>query len=398
MKSLVLAICLLCSTVWAQGQHGFLSMDQYSLDELMSHAQNENKFILLKIGAPWCKPCINLTSHFNNPDLVTYLEEHYVKANLDLSTKSLSNSFISEQYQVVFLPTLLWLDKNGRILFRSEEVIPSATILQISQEIREKVDINASNSTLSQTPFNPTLGKVDTLILNDLYRKAYQKLERGDKSYEQEVEQYLSHNGNWSNTKTLRFILDFVKDVRSRTFDYLISNKSKFIEEFGRKEVFQKIKSLVELHLKSGFPRPRIDESIVLFQLINPKDYIHLAYFYMLRRPDILNRFELHQSLAQEFLQQNEVDSTEVYYLQFQSCMMNFEENNQSTCLSYINQSIRLVPKNPLYLDSRASYYFQLKQWEKARMDYQVILSLPHDPNISYDFIQNQIKEIESKL
>ena len=97
----------------------------------------EDKLIFVDTYASYCKPCKQLDIEFKNPKLAEYLNKHFINVKVDMEGKN-GPSF-KNGYQVVFLPTMMILDKHGNLKFKIDQVASANEILALSKHYQDKI-------------------------------------------------------------------------------------------------------------------------------------------------------------------------------------------------------------------------------------------------------------------
>jgi len=113
----------------------------------------EDKLIFVDTYASYCKPCKQLDIEFKNPKLAEYLNKHFINVKVDMEGKN-GPSF-KNGYQVVFLPTMMILDKHGNLKFKMDQVASANEILALSKHYQDKIyptEIEAQYSSARPKP------------------------------------------------------------------------------------------------------------------------------------------------------------------------------------------------------------------------------------------------------
>ena len=120
----------------------YLTSAQYSirfyndiLDEAIEMAKKEGKKIFIDSYAPWCVPCKKMNKTFRDPKLVDYFNKKFINVKINMDGRL--GSRLHTQFQVVFLPTLLFLDSNGNVVYRNDRVMSKSELLAIGKSVAE---------------------------------------------------------------------------------------------------------------------------------------------------------------------------------------------------------------------------------------------------------------------
>jgi thiol:disulfide interchange protein DsbD len=130
-------------TVWAKqvGVFGAKHSDLAWLSDetaAYSAAAKENKPILVDFTAVWCAACHELDEQvFSDPKVTERLSAKYVLLRIDVSEDNEVNTAKQKKYNVLSLPTVLFISPKGEILEqpRVNGLLPPADFLEILNKV-----------------------------------------------------------------------------------------------------------------------------------------------------------------------------------------------------------------------------------------------------------------------
>lgn len=110
-----------------------------SLREGLEKAKVENKLLFVDCYTTWCGPCKILKEHtFKDPNLGDYMKENYVSLAIDMETPE--GIILAKKYGIEAYPTLLFLDKYGRVVNHQVGGIGAESLLvKAEQTVRKKM-------------------------------------------------------------------------------------------------------------------------------------------------------------------------------------------------------------------------------------------------------------------
>jgi len=297
------------------GQSGEVRFSTIDLRAAKQRAVIEDKLIFVDTYASYCKPCKILSREFRKPKLYQYLNKNFINVKVDMEGKY--GQAFKNAYQVVFLPTLMILDKHGNLKFKIDRLATADELLALTKHYQEKLYPEskpylaeakpAADRSVARTPAvkkprptvkKATIRKKDVVVkakiepikkpvvvpvVNDsevivhvlgqdedlppevLKQEAYFRMELMDGSHISVAQDYLKTQEDWSTPENSRFLFDFLYTVNSSEFEYLIEHREAFNTLIGKEQVEESINILVTKELERAFPRPDKAKAIELY-------------------------------------------------------------------------------------------------------------------------------------
>ena len=452
----IITLLLFCLHSWLTAS-ATVNWHELPLDQAIELGKQKGKPIFIDTYALWCIPCKKMDKIFNEPEVTAYLNNHFVpiKANVD----RWYGEAYQKEYQIVFLPTFIFLDKNGNMMLKVDRLLTKKELLaylqnivnpkpiQKKQEINQLPTLHYQPQVVNQSPqinevddksgiaaeevqvqevvveqeskmILPEITKIDSdnpmptdsdvvsedenrnlieenadssmpedygieleegekllQVMDDgtvppdyYYDEAYTKLQEGDDTCWDSAQKYLNTQSDWSTHKNMRFICDFVRSTQSKEFQYLVENKSAFIEAFGEERINRNIIYTVYMRLHNGFPSPELDEAILLYSLCDDPNPKASAYKYVIKRKvDSGNDEDILKYLDEGFQEIGENDdkllNLYAYYIEKQS---NSKKKELEIALERIDKAIALNLQNAEYYLTKCGIHMHLRQRELA--------------------------------
>ena len=86
-----------------------------NLQDAFEKAKTENKLVFVDCYTTWCGPCKVLKRYtFRDANLGDYMKENYISLAIDMETNE--GQILAKKYGIEAYPTLLFLDKYGRVV------------------------------------------------------------------------------------------------------------------------------------------------------------------------------------------------------------------------------------------------------------------------------------------
>lgn len=103
-----------------------------SWKEALEIAKKENKLIFLDIYATWCGPCRRLKSNtFSNSRVGKYFNDTFINVSLDGEIGD--GEILANQYKITGYPSLLFINKDGNIVTRTEGYMDADEFLSLGR-------------------------------------------------------------------------------------------------------------------------------------------------------------------------------------------------------------------------------------------------------------------------
>lgn len=372
-QSIRIFLGLIITVVFVQAleaQRGLKFRDDYWLSKAIQIAQMEDKNIFIDTYTPWCGPCKLMDIQFQDPELGSYFNKNYI--NIKINMDSEHGAAIKSKYSVVFLPTLLIVDKYGNVKYASDGVVTSDELLSFGKQFHNEIynpdEVANVHNQIKDKP-NQEVSKIKTLesdsnkskeiahsttnnskktrkeptesnqketieveipqdISNEikkeekilytqnqsvkdpdyLYNLTYLKLQLQDGTQWAMADEYLKTQKDWNTLKNMRFIYDFVRSPGTKMFNHLIENRAEYDILFGKNNVDRSISIMINMHLYQGYPRPTAQESRQLFEILDFNVAEQATYNYLLERYEMDEDYESFVPLALQYIEEVDPD------------------------------------------------------------------------------------------
>ena len=132
IKSMMLfAFMLITTHLLAAG----ITFHKLSLNQALTKAKVENKYVFIDVYATWCGPCKYLASDiFTDPELGKYMDQHYVSIQLD--GEEGDGLELMYTHQLSAFPTMLFMTPTGELQTKIVGVVSAQEIQSKAQGVR----------------------------------------------------------------------------------------------------------------------------------------------------------------------------------------------------------------------------------------------------------------------
>jgi len=395
-------ICLLSFYLsFASAQNSISFYSNTELSNLLKIAQQQDKNVFIDTYAKWCKPCKKQDKTFMDDKVAAYFNSNFINVKYDMDTEI--GKAVDLKYGVVFLPTVLILDKYGNVRIKVDNgVLSPKELLNIAKAVTEPAlattqttePIPKSNEVVKETATEPTPSlelvekkvpntgtvksnpeeKILYVLDNDselppevLLEEAYFRMELMDGTHREAAKKYLLTQEDWSTDKNVKFVHDFLHTTRSEEFKYLIDNRERFSSVIGEENVKNTIEHLVYNTLYNGYPRPTLEKAIELFSHIDPHNNTVNGHKYFLTRLHEEENKAKYCEFAKRYLsKKNKKDHAEMKRLAETLILETPDKEQINESEKWIKKAIKLQDNNPSYFEQFAKISYLKKDRAKA--------------------------------
>lgn len=195
-----------------------IRFEQGSWEEATTKARTEGKPLFIDIWASWCGPCKRLAREvFPMREVGEYFNENFVCYSLQIdpadSVARRTATTVADRYRVKALPTLLWLDGEGRLLHSSVGYVSGTELLAAAQKA---TDTEHNTAAVLRRWQQGERSLATGLVYFDVYRDS---LERFDEFYLN-----LPKEDKLNTDLRYKMMFGLRLDARSRALRYIAAN------------------------------------------------------------------------------------------------------------------------------------------------------------------------------
>jgi len=109
-----------------------------AIDTALKKSATDNKFVILDFYADWCAACKELDEYtWENEKVKENLKANYIMLKLDFTKATKQGKELQIKYGVKGLPTVIFVDSNGKELTRFVGFIKAYKFLEISKSLKK---------------------------------------------------------------------------------------------------------------------------------------------------------------------------------------------------------------------------------------------------------------------
>lgn len=133
MKKIILLLSLTILSIVAVGQG--IRFETGTFEQALAKAQAEKKIVFIDVYAVWCGPCKWMANNvFTDPEVGAYFDKYFVALKLDAERGE--GPVIKSRYAVKGLPSYLFLDSAGNVVYRGSGSMPKEEFMQLLEKAR----------------------------------------------------------------------------------------------------------------------------------------------------------------------------------------------------------------------------------------------------------------------
>jgi thiol-disulfide isomerase/thioredoxin len=266
-KILVLSfMCFVAQNLLAQDTTYYYK----SWEKALKASKKTNKLIFLDAFTSWCGPCKRMeVTTFKNPEVIKMLNENFIPIKLNMERGE--GIQLAKTYRIGGYPTFLFVDSQGNMLHSEAGFKDEKLFLEMCK--------NALNPTerLAGLDAKFQKGDWDADFLQQYIDKRAILM---NASQDAAVEAYLKLLPDWSQSKAMDFIMNYVQNPSSLGFLYLLEHKNLFKEKYGAEKVNSQVESIVYQELTRGLYHSDIASMEKVINMLYPDNSERLVAKY----------------------------------------------------------------------------------------------------------------------
>jgi len=323
---------------------------------ILAKARSENKMVFVDAYTTWCGPCKLMDKKtFNNDLVATYFNETFINAKIDMEKGE--GPTLARTFDVTAYPTLLFVNAQGKAVHRGLGFHDENQLIELANVAQEG---SQTNDAMAQKFAE---GNRDPVFLLEYIDTQY-GMQNG--SHLPIAEAYLESAVNLSMDEKMEFVYMYTSDTDTKLFDFIIKNKSAFIQKFGQESVDSKISDLIYLESNLDMKPEELAKLDALFKKANPKTAkresanFRMAYF---RQKGDRQNFGL---AAKTFMKKNKrAKAPELNDLAWTFYQVIDDPKLLKSAIKWAKKSVALSPKGYSF-ETLASLYNKSGKTEKA--------------------------------
>lgn len=324
---------------------------------ILTKAKKEEKIIFIDAYTTWCGPCKKMDRQvFNNRQVGNFFNEKFI--NLKLNMEKGEGPALGDKYDVIAYPTLLFISPEGDILHRTAGFASVPQLIEIGEvATNPELRLATMADRYESGDRNPDF----------LYKYAVMRLRAADNSHKEIAEAYLKTQTDLTSPENIDFIYNFLDDADSKMFDYLIANKDKFEQVYGKGKVAGKIQNLIYAKLDGTINRSTLEQIDNLFLKAYPLEAKEMSsrfrMTYYRQAGDLEKYLDAVDNHLSNFKPKGPDELNDIAWTYYE---MVDDKKQLKKAVKWAQQSIKM-DDNRFNNDTLASLYYKLGKKKKAQ-------------------------------
>lgn len=220
---------------------GQIDFREGSWEEILEMARTENKPVFVDAYAVWCGPCKMMDQQvFPQPEVGEFFNENFISAKIDME-KGEGRS-IQQQYKVSAFPTLLFINKEGDLIYRAVGFQNPERLINSGKIALRK------NHNVSEYEKRYEEGDRDPAFVLDFLRE----LKKAEKGTEKIALDYLQDQPDISVSEKANIAFEGMENIDSKLFSVALEGKEYLKDERTEGEFNRDLKTAAQNTLQTA--------------------------------------------------------------------------------------------------------------------------------------------------
>ena len=351
----------------------------------MARAAKENKIIFMDSYTTWCGPCKAMDKRvFNQKEVGDFFNEKFIPVKMDMEKGE--GPALAKKYAVFAYPTLLFIDRFGKVIHRVAGFRNAEQMLALGNEA---LDPSKQSGSLAD---RYEAGDRDPNFLLDYAMSMYDSRTAG---YQEVTHEFLKTQQNWNDEVNLKLIFKMTENVDSPMFDYLINNQAEFEKYVDKNKIKGRIDNLIYSSIYALGEEPDFKRVDAIFAKAYPNRADEMATKYKIRHYAEKGDVNAFSNTAVTYVKKFKVKDWE----ELNELAWNFYESvddpkKLKKAVKWTKCSIKQEP-NYYNHDTLASLYYKLNKKKKALKTANKAIAFAKKEGEDSSTTENLLKEIE---
>jgi thioredoxin-like negative regulator of GroEL len=241
----IIPMLLMTLTALAQETNTQINFFKGTWAEAVAQAKASNKPIFADLYAEWCGPCKYMSKTvFTDKEVAAYYNQHFISMKIDAEKQEIN---LVQSLGISAYPSLYYFYPDGKVLTKHVGAMKSKEFMEMGERAVNMLEIgNKLPEIEKQYQKNPndmavTAQYIQALTMADQTQEAAPIA----KAYLAKIaEKDLVKQSNWE------VLSQYVDDMNSREFQYVINNAKEFLEAYGEEDYTKFILGVLQEKLK----------------------------------------------------------------------------------------------------------------------------------------------------
>jgi len=242
MKNIIIILFIVILTFNVYGQDSAINFDDGNWSSILAKAKAQDKLIFVDAYAVWCGPCKKMSNEvFPDNEVGAYYNDKFINVKMDMERGE--GIKVGSTYGVAAYPTLLFINGDGELVHKGLGYHEKSEFLGLGEAASDP------SSQLVSLENKYAEGDRDPQLLKNLTKAAQNA---GNNNFSQYAQDFLETQEDWSTKDNMKFIISYVTDVSSKSYQYILENRTAFIREYGKANVDLQIGRAINNEIYKG--------------------------------------------------------------------------------------------------------------------------------------------------
>lgn len=364
---------------FAQDSDGITFLDA-AFGEVLALAELEGKLVFVDAYTDWCTPCKKMDKEvFSTKEVGDFYNTNFLSVKINMEKGE--GPQLADKYLVFAYPTMLFVNYDGTIAHRFAGFLNQEGILNLGNTALDE------GNNLASLAISFENGERDPEFLLSYLKASFLG---GDGNHIKILEAYLATQEDWNTPDNKELIFQLLDSPHTKSFDYLIKNKSAFEAVYGATSVANKIQTIVYSSLTKG--NTKLEDADQLFARAYPKQGKRLAAHFKMAHYQQNEDGEGYAQAAKDYVNNfPDISVEELNDISWGFYDFVTDRKSLKTALKWAKKSVK---KDNSYLnnDTLAALYYKIGKNKKAikiaNKAITIAKSSGEDPTTATELIQ----------
>lgn len=237
-NSLLLIMALLTTAQFSMAKDGKEGIKFFkgTWEQALKEAKKTNKLLFVDAYATWCGPCKMMAKKvFVQKEVGNFYNKNFIPVKIDVDSKT--GKPLARKYKVTAMPTYLFVDGNGKLVYRKLGYMQAKAFISVGQSAMKfpqmlKQYAGGDRSKKFLNEYLASVENADAKVVNNYLGKLTDK-------------ELLYDENNF------KIMSNYVRDPESKQFKFFLAHTKEYKQEYGNQALNLAVGILDDLYAKA---------------------------------------------------------------------------------------------------------------------------------------------------